>query len=105
MHDPAVNNTRITIPAGATTKVALEGTLALSAVSAASTALVSFRKNGATIASSPAQYVQVGAAPYIHAACLATDGVAGDYFEMFCLCSDTSVSINNESNFKLVLLN
>ena len=95
IHDNSTNNTRLTVPSGVTW-VQIEASVATNNVSPAAGLAVDIRKNG-TIAFDGYSYDSVGSGAYntpgISYSTPPLSVVAGDYFEVFVGCTDTSIDI------------
>jgi hypothetical protein len=93
-HDNAVNNTRITIPAGVS-KVRLTANITLASVTTGVWVVASILKNGVVFQGRPrVGYDAPFTTPSLNLMTSIVDVVAGDYFEVFLLVeTDTSITV------------
>lgn len=105
-HDNVTNNSRLTVPVGATV-VRLAGSINIGAFTSGSQIQVEIRKNGTDSYDGYAGHRTTWSGTPFPFQCFGPplQVTSGDYFELFVQCSDTSVTVNAaQSNFSMEII-
>lgn len=98
-HDLVTNKSRLTVPTGVT-RVRISGNVSLSLVSANAQEVLEILKNGAVMDPGIEARLEMAAtSPSLLVFTYTVIVVAGDYFELNILCTDTSVTVRAESTW------